>query len=319
MKTIGEAATPAEVAAEQAIGAFIAWAGKPVRYAPAVPAVMSPVHRAVDSACWRVEVDGSPVFLKIANDDLPVPADVAASFAAATAAAGLGVAPMPRALAAAAGASAFDFLGDGWTTAHMDTLGDAGVIEKVIAAKRAINGLAPFGRPRDVFADIAGLHAQAVAAGAPLPPDIAGHVAAFAAAGAAVAAAGIDVLPCHADGVASNVMLGPAGAVLLVDFDEAGDADPLFDLAVTLNEAYPFEDAWRPGLEMARGSVRADELARCRLYGMADDLKWTLWSRIMDTTSPRGAVEFLKYAEWRLLRLRIALRGRPLAGLVAEL
>lgn len=61
--------------------------------------------------------------------------------------------------------------------------------------------------------------------------------------GKAIAASGADLVTAHADGVTSNVMLGPDGAMQLVDFDEAGNTDALFDLAVVLNEVHPLDEA----------------------------------------------------------------------------
>ena len=54
--------------------------------------------------------------------------------------------------------------------------------------------------------------------------------------------------------------------------------------------------------------MRPATLARCRLYAVADDLAWGVWGLVMDATSSRCHFEFLKYANWRLLRCRMALR-----------
>jgi thiamine kinase-like enzyme len=125
--------------------------------------------------------------------------------------------------------------------------------------------------------------------------------------GRAIQASGMDRCPCHADGTASNVMLHEDGRLRLVDFDEAANTDPLFDFAVTLNEILSFESEWPGALEMAQGRVTEGALNRCRLYAFADDLRWSLWGLLMDAGSPRRSIEFLKYAQWRLLRCRMAL------------
>jgi thiamine kinase-like enzyme len=291
-----------------------------VRYALAQSTVMSPVHRAVDSNCWIVAVDGDPgtFFLKILNDDLITPVNVAAAYRAADAASRQGLTPRPLYLIEGANAAVFDLLGSDWRTAHMDDLSDLSIFEKVIAAKHAIHDLAPFDRDIDVFVEIERLAMEAETRGVSLPSNVSVLLAAVACMRSAISAAGIDRRPCHADGVSSNVMIGPGEAVQLVDFDEAGNADPLFDLAVLFNEACPFEDDLRQALEMAEGSVRVSSMNRCRFYASADDLRWGLWGILMDATSPRGSVEFLKYAQWRLLRCRMALGTMPLDTMLSR-
>lgn len=47
---------------------------------------------------------------------------------------------------------------------------------------------------------------------------------------------------------------------------------------------------------------------RVRLYGVADDLRWTMIGMLMGHLSPRSHEEFYKFGLWRLVRLRAALR-----------
>ncbi|MGO4835698.1 phosphotransferase family protein, partial [Rhizobiaceae sp. 2RAB30] len=126
---------------------------------------------------------------------------------------------------------------------------------------------------------------------------------------AAITAAGFDIVPCHADGASSNVMVGPDNAVRLVDFEWARQADPAHDLGTVLAELLPFDGEALLAVEIATGRPDAQVLARARLYGAADDLMWALWGFISAAQSPRKHVEFFKYAEWRLLRARTVLEG----------
>lgn len=308
MKRLGEASTDAERAAEAALNVILDRNSGPIHYEPGPPAVMSPVHRGVDATSWRVVVDGRPgfSFLKVAADDLVVPSDGETTWRATRTAAALGLTPAP--LGRSPSAILIDGLGDDWRVAHVDDLRDPTVLARVVAAKRAFHVTTPLGRIRDVFAEAAALADKARERNVALPDDAGALLDAAARAGRAVRAAGVDLGPCHGDGVASNVMIGPDDAVQLVDFDEAGDADPLFDTAITINEAAAFPAEFPALLEAATGTTRSDALARCLLYAFADDLRWSLWGRIMDATSPRGGVEFLKYAQWRWLRCRTAAR-----------
>jgi len=205
------------------------------------------------------------------------------------------------------GAAVFDLLDAGWETARLDDLSRPDVLAKLIEAKRTIHTLAPFERDTNVFDRIARLEHEADQHRVPFPSDVVPLIAIAARMGRAISASGLDRVPCHADGTASNVMLHLDGRLQLVDFDEAANTDPLFDLAVTLNEILSFESEWLGALEMAEGRATAASVNRCRLYAFADDLRWGLWGLMMDAGSPRRSIEFLKYAQWRLLRCRVAL------------
>jgi len=102
--------------------------------------------------------------------------------------------------------------------------------------------------------------------------------------------------------VASNVMISGNSEIRLVDFDSFGHHDPYFDLGSLIVEIAQFPDLARAVLEICDGECRDAHLNRCMLYGIADDLKWALWGFISFAQSPRKHVEFIKYAEWRLLR-----------------
>ncbi|KQR81707.1 hypothetical protein ASG35_05280 [Burkholderia sp. Leaf177] len=291
---------------DAAIRSIDAWATAQISCEAALTPVMSPMHRGVSSECFRLGIDGAPpsLFVKIVHRDLAEAVDVGASFRAAAAVATIGLTPSPRHLNESFGLTAFDLLEDTWRTAHLDDLAVPATLEKVLAAKRAIHALPPFERDSNVFDRIGRL-----AAAMTLTADLAPLVATASRMSAAIGASGYDTRPCHVDGVTSNVMLhgeDSNSALQLVDFDEAANTDPAFDIAVTLNEVLPELSTWPAALEMANGHVTDAALARTRCYAFADDLRWGLWGLKMNATSPRLHIEFLKYAQWRLLRCSMA-------------
>ena len=302
MTALGEAVSEDERVAEAAIRAVPGWANATIAYRRAVLPVMSPTHRAVDSDCWAIDVDGAPFFLKIVHPEMRDAIDVAASFTAARMAAAAGVAPALLHYLLDHHAAVFARLDEPWRTARMDDLRRPDVMACLLAAKRRVHALTPFDRPWSVFDAVRAL---------PDPlenvPDLWWMRDALDDIEVAMTSAGVDAKPCHADGLASNVMIGPGGAVRLVDWDNACDTDPLYDVAVLLNETCVLEEEMLPALEAFEGRVRPGTLARCRLYAVADDLHWGLWAYRMDAISARRDVEFLKYANWRLLRCRLAL------------
>lgn len=269
--------------------------------------VASPMHRAVASDCIRVERAGAPTaFVKIrhpdtATDIVPWAAD------AARQAAVIGVGP--DVLGEADGVLALACLDPPWRTATVGDLQDADTLGRVLGAKRRLHEGTPLGRRFCPFERTAALAAEAAAVGARLPRDAPSLLAAVGLVRGAVEAAGFDLRFCHNDGTTSNVMLDGT-ALRLVDFDTAGDNDPWFDVAATINEACEFDAERRAAVERYAG--RCDERAfnRCRLYGAVDDVMWGLWGVTRATTTRRSGVEFFKYGQWRLLHARTAVGAR---------
>ncbi len=311
MKHLGQAETADECAAEAAIEANPAWSGLNARYALVCPDVVSPVHRGVESAVWRVEADGAPpTVLKVLREDMRPYFDPAAAIAGAERAAETGAGPQLLWADAGLGTATFALLGEGWRTATMADLQDDQVMAGALDAAQRLHDGRPLAHRFDVFAEARDLAARARGAGVDLPADLWWLEVALGDVEAAVAAAGADSAPCRNDGVSSNVMIGPDGAVLLVDYDRAGMNDPVYDLAVLLTEAHPFDSARAPAVEHWCGRADPATLDRVTAYGVADDLMWALWAALAARQSPRTYVEFRKYSEWRLLRCRMAV-GDP--------
>ncbi len=287
------------------------WAGRAgLRWRPGVAPVASPMWQAVEWANWVISAGDAPdaLFLKVAHPDMAGFLDVAAAHAGACAGALAGVAPPVEWFLPEHGAIGFAHRGAPWRGARLDDLRRDEALQAAIAAKAAVQRGPALARVWDVFARVREYAARARTAGVVLPSDMDALLASVGGIEAALEAAGRDVAPCHNDGQASNVLLGPGGAVLLVDFDCAGQADPHYDLAVLLNEAHDTEVGWQAGVEMAEGRSDARVLDRCRAYAVADDLMWGLQGLVLSATSSRRELEFLKYGEWRLLRCRMALR-----------
>lgn len=296
-----DAATAARVAARVAVLVAPCPGGPVTGIVQAVAPVASPVHRAVASDCLAVSRAGAPpLFVKLRHPDMA--ADIVPwAGAAARKAAALGVGP--AVLAETGDGLALAALAPPWRTATVGDLQDPGTLALVMEAKRRLHGDAPLGQRSCPFARVAALAAEARAAGAPLPGDAEGLLAAVGLIRDAIAASGMDLRFCHNDGTASNVMLDGT-ACRLVDFDAAGDNDPWFDVAAVVNEACDFDDARRAAIEAYAGRCEERMLHRCRLYGAVDDVLWGLWGVTRAVTSRRTGIEFFKYGQWRLLHAR---------------
>ncbi|OLP43030.1 phosphotransferase [Rhizobium oryziradicis] len=296
-----------------------AWLGTPFTLDPPFAATVSPLHQAIDAETrvLRTAGDTQRFVVKIWHDDLAQRPDGHAIFAMTQAAFSLGITPAPRLLLKDGRGMVMDYLGDGWMPARLHQLSTEDGLNRLLAAKRALHGLAPFPVDRNVFSDIRDLAVKARSKTAFWPQEMEEMLTLAQTLDQAIVASGIDRVPAHADGVSSNVMLAPDGALQLIDFDEAGNVDPLFDLALVLNEIFPLDEAQHLSvLETVEGQVRATSHARIVTYAFADDLKWALWGLLMDATSPRQHLEFLKYGQWRWLRCRMAVLAKDFQEII---
>lgn len=311
MKATGAPDSPSERLAEEALA--IAFAGRQVRYGVACPGAASPSYHGVESATYLVaDSPGAEpaAFLKISEPAAAALLDPAAAFRVAQRIAGLGLGPEPLHLMPDQGAILFRRLGPEWRPATLDVLRQPDRMGAVLGAFGRIAGGEPFGTPWSVFDGIRQMRTLLGEDADTLPPDAWFLFDWGEAIAAALNAAGTDRRPVHGDPHASNLLFGPDGALMLVDFDMGCDTDPHYQLASFLNEACQFEGEMRLGIEMAEGSCRPEVFSRCRAYGAADDLYWGLRALVMDKVSPRRSLEFRKYASWRLLRCRMRV-GRP--------
>jgi thiamine kinase-like enzyme len=304
VKEIGTAASEEETRLEAALAGF-GWRG---RYGLAAPAVVSPVHRGVANACFRVErEEGGAVFVKLPQPDLAPLLDPPSAAAAARAAAGVGASPAVAGYDPESGALATAWLGEGWDYARNDALSRPEVLEAALGHKRRIHAGPPMPRRDGPFERIARLEALLASETVHVPADLAWMRGNLVEIEAAMAAAGTEAVPCHLDQPASNVMLGPDGAVLLVDFDSAGMADPWYDLGGFLTEAFQFDEGFHQGIEIYAGATSEALFARAKLWSVVDDFHWALWATWCFATSPRTQIEFFKYASWRFLRARMTM------------
>ncbi len=311
MKELGEAANEIERRIEASIASVEAWKGRSITYSPAAPSVVSPIHRAVENACFKICLDNKDYFfLKALHEDMADFTDISQTAQICGQLGGLGVTPVLRSTNEECKTVIFDYLDEDWSWGKVNDLGKPTILENTIEAKKKIQASQPFDRERSVFDLIRSYWQRVGEISAFVPSDTSEIVDDVENIEKAILAGGADTKPCHADGTASNIMINTDGAVKLVDFDWSTNADPHYDVSTLMLEAFQNEaDMWNV-VEIFDGSLNERIYNRCRLYGIADDLMWALWGFLSFKISPRVEVEFTKYAEWRLLRCRMNL-GDP--------
>lgn len=295
-------------------------AGRPgVAWRDACAPHASPSWRGIDAA--GIVISGEPpIFAKAYHPEIALYAHMPSIIAAALHAGSIGVGPRIIAHDPAHGLLVMEALTEGWRAATLADLAPSGRHGfEVLAMRKSLHEGPKLPRDLTVFAHIDALDDALLSGKAYVPEDYARLIGNIRRIGAAVKAAGHDLRPAHGDGNASNVMIHESGALRLVDYDLAANRDPYEDLASHLVEAFWFPSDAAAAFEAFHGSMEEKLFARVRLYGVADDLRWTMIALLTSHLSPRKAVEYLKFAEWRLLRARMALRHPDFETLLGRL
>jgi hypothetical protein len=287
------------------------WEGRSVAAEPAIPVLASPSWRGVDGSPWRVRdvSGGDSLFAKLMDPDAAFYIDVACAFEAARRASDLGIGPKVLLADAATGLLVMEDLGKGWSTGTLERLLDPDLVDRVIAARKRFQDGPPLPRSASVFEEIERFHADAKAAEAQLPADAGWLAEELRFAATAVKAARAEPVPVHGDGNVSNIMISDAGEIRIIDWDRAGNADPLEDLGSFLVEAFDEEPEARDAFTRATGGFDEKAYNRAWLYGVADDLRWGLIGTLVAARSPRSTFEFHKFASWRFVRCRMAVQA----------
>jgi thiamine kinase-like enzyme len=315
----------AERAIAAAAGALPSWRGAAVSYVKIVSAIASPMHSGVDGDGYRVDVvrreerDAASFYLKLYGGDTAPFLDLPLSFHAASMAGRAGVAPALVWSDANLRAGLWEFRGADWRTAIHDDSWDRTVVPAVAGAFRRLHAQPLLGRQRNVFDRLNDYVRIARMENVSLPDDFEWTLANVHDIRDAIAAAGADLQPCHGDVIASNMLIGPQNHLELVDWDEACDGDPYWDLGMYFAEAFPFDDGALAMLEDYHGSADRKLLARCRLYGIAGDVSWAVRSLILAHRTQRLDIEYFKYGQWRALRARVALHDQKFEHMLRSL
>lgn len=274
---------------------------------PGPIALASPSYKALESASVFVTSPDGPRFIKVMHPEMSSTFDLATADMLAVAAGRAGVGPHVTWSDPTQGAIAMEALTekDGWRTANQHCLQSPAVLASAMAMIRTLHKKTSLKVNFNPFTQIDVAIGGADRTGAPLPDDtlwlrrLVAQIEPMA--------LGVKRVPCRNDGSASNILVGPGDTVLLIDFDRAGLNDPLYDVGVLLAEVTDFESDMKAGYMAYAGDFDEAGFARARLWSFVDDMLHAVWARQMAHGSVRTGLEWLKYSEWRFMRLRMAL------------
>lgn len=297
----------------ETLGAAGLWADAEVTLDAAVT-IASPSWWGADSRRWSVRspvpdpVAGTTAFVKVMEPHARAYVDLGSAFALAREAGDAGIGPGVHLADVDRGLLVMEDLTGLAATATLDRFDDLDRVEQLVALRRKVHGLPGCTRRATVFDDVRAAHRLVVDAGAALPDDFPWMAHMLGLAEERIAANGYDLVPCHGDGNVSNVLITHGdGSLRLVDWDCAALMDPLQDLGVLLHELRPFDVDARTVFEMYWGTSHDALFDRCRIYGIADSVRWGLVGAYADAARP-GTHEYAKFSHWQFLRARAGLR-----------
>jgi thiamine kinase-like enzyme len=290
------AAEPASVAA--VVAAMPAWRERRID--------VQPIPAGLTNSNFRVEVDGTPYFLRIPGAGTELLAIDRANEADNTRAAAIaGAGPQVVATLDEPPALVLSWL-PGRTMSNT-AFQASGMPERIATVLRRLHAGPRF---RDDF-DMARLTRSYLEVvddrSIPIPAGYREALPSVDRIGQALAVRPATTVPCHNDLLAENY-LDDGVRLWIVDYEYSGNNDPTFELGNTAQEL-GFDDDRQEALAAAYfGRVDQAILARMRLQMIMSDVGWTLWAAIQARISPID-FDFGGWARERWDRADAKLRG----------
>lgn len=276
-----------------------------IDWAPTLPTVAHPSWFAGDSVFFEGRSRGGASLLaRILRPSVAIRSDCSAVFAAMDAAAAAELAPPVVFHDAARGVCVQEKLGEAWQVATLYRLLDADAQQASLRVRLQFRELAPDLPRASVFNQVKMLLSHMRDRAMCIPP-MAQEVIAAVEEARGYTIGGPEAVACHGDGTVSNVMLSAHGA-RLVGWTQAGRMDPLEEAGSVLTELVPFVADAEAVFEALWGERDPAALARARLYGVADDLRWALVGFYAAASQAGSGIEYSRYAHWRLQKARCA-------------
>lgn len=283
---------------EQVIAAIPAWTGRSVD--------AERITAGLTNANYRVEVDGTPHFVRIPGEGTDLLAvDRANERYNTRAAAEAGVAPT-----VVTEITEWDVFVLEWLPARtmsVEALGAHGMPERIAEVLRRLHAGPRFRDDFDMFRLAERYLALVDERGIAIPAGYREHLHLLPRVEAALAIHPLPTVPCHNDLLAENY-LDDGERLWLVDWEYSGNNDPTFELGNTCQEL-GYDDGQAVELCAAYfGEASPALLARMRLQMIMSDVGWTLWAAIQARISTID-YDFAGWSEERWARAAASLDG----------
>jgi thiamine kinase-like enzyme len=292
---------------EQVISLMPSWQGRPLAVAP--------MTGGLTNTNYRVEVDGTPYFVRIPGAGTELLAvDRLNEIHNARAAAETGVAPPLLHVLPDDNVMIFAFVQG--RTMSIESLGVGAMPARIAASLTRLHAGPRFRQDFDMFRliefylETAGRHAVRI------PDDYRQNLGTVARIEQALRRQAQPTVPCHNDLLAENY-IDDGQQLWLIDFEYSGNNDPCFELGNTCQELQYREDQMAELCTAYFGQATPSLLARMHLFALMSDVGWTLWGAIQAKISMLD-FDFWDYAQTRWNRARQILDGPELDQWLAD-
>jgi len=258
------------VTVEEVVAQIPEWCGKSVS--------AKPLSGGLTNSNYRVEVDGTPYFVRIPGASTELLAvDRANEYYNTRAAGETGVSPKVVHHLPDHNVMVLEFLrGETMSIAKLQMPGNparmAQSLKKLHAGPRFRNDFNMF-RLTEFYLAIADQH------GVRIPEDYRSYLSRVARIEAALAIRPLRTVPCNNDLLAGNY-IDDGQQLWLIDFEYGGNNDPCFELGNTCQEQQFDESRLSEMCAAYFGAAYPDKLARMKLNMIMSDVGWTLWAAI---------------------------------------
>ena len=310
-RKFGEAYSLAERQLETMLSRVSAWRGEDIYYRP--------IFGGFSNSNWHVRIEGEAksFFVKMPGPGTEKFIDRSASLEASQRAHLLGIGPQPYGYLSDQGVEICDFV----ERSRPSTARDFHVPQirnRTVELYRTFHNSAPLGLTKTVFDMIEEHIGQLRELGGAFSHDFPSVYRHYQEARSALEASGLDIVPCYNDPAPANFLITDGGRITIVDFEYASNNDRCCDLATWCGEMFLSDAQQDEAIEHYFGRVQASIQARMFLYRVLGDFKWSLWAMIQMEISAID-FDFHKFATWKLMRLRSAIRDPRWSQALASL
>ena len=295
------------MAIEDVVERVPGWAGREIR--------LEPIAAGLTNQNFRLEVDGSPFFVRLPGSSTALLAvDRANELFNTRAAAEAGVGPKVIHHDPESGALVLEWI-DG-RTMSIPAFAEPGTPARIAEALRRLHAGPRFRDDFNMFRLTEYYLSVVDQRSIRIPDGYRDELSKVALIEAALAAHRLATVPCHNDLLAENY-LDDGQRLWIVDYEYSGNNDPTFELGNTAQEL-GFDAARQEELCAAYfGEATPALLARMRLQMIMSDVGWTLWAAIQAAISSID-YDFWGWAEERWGRASTAFGREDFDDLLAE-
>ena len=270
------------ISIDEVVGQIAAWRGHSI--------VTRPMTGGLTNLNFRVEVDGTPYFVRIPGASTELLAidrknEVFNTKAAATA----GVGPQVIHHLPDHDVMVLEFI-PGQTMSNV-TLQGPGMPARIAASLKMLHAGPRFLTDFNMFRLIEFYLQMVEEHTVRIPDSYRRRLPTVAKIEAAVSARALPAVPCNNDLLAENY-IDDGHLLRLIDFEYSGNNDPCFELGNTCQELQYDPPRFEELCRAYFGHASRTMLARMRLYALMSDVGWTLWGAI------QAAVSKIPYDFW---------------------